>query len=361
MSRRRDDTATEGFDPAVAAWFLVMSEEPDAETIAAFAAWREENPALAAQYDRAHRLWSLLGRMPSDRSARIIPLRPFDDVFDERAVPPASVRPSRGRVFAAAAMAAAAALAVVLVPTALVERKPDKVATETAVNRTIALDDGSVIELGAASAVRIAYSPSERRVMLDSGEAFFEVAKDASRPFVVEAGGASVTALGTKFNVGLTHEDVTVTLLEGRVAVDEADAEPSDAPASPSPVGEVAPERPAPVMLSPGEQVRFAKAERKLLPIAVVDAPRVAAWRERKLVFDGAPLSQALEQVNRYLHEPILLSDPRLGELPVYGVFNAGDSSGIVSALERAFPVRARTVPGRGTVLAPATNGQKSL
>lgn len=347
----------EAFDPAVTDWFVRLQDDPDTATLTEFARWRNENPALAEEFDRAEHLWALLGEMPSDRPARIIPLRPASvpDEMQTFALP----APSRRRTFAAAAMAAAAALAVVLLPTQIVERLPDRIATETAVNRTITLEDGSLIELGAASTVRIAYSPRERRIVLDSGEAFFEVAKDSSRPFIVEAGGASVTALGTKFNVGLTRETVTVTLLEGKVTVDEADAAPAgDLPAI---LGEVAPARAEPVILTPGEQVSFAKAEKKLLPILVVDAPRVLAWRDRKLIFEGAPLSHALEQVNRYLHEPIVLADPALGELPVYGVFNAGDSNGIVSALERAFPVKARTVLGRGTVLSPDAGGGTRL
>jgi transmembrane sensor len=350
------NASTTDFDPAVTEWFLRLQDDSDSATHAAFAQWRAENPTLAQEFDRARHLWALLGEMPSDRPARVIPLRPSAMPDDS---PPIARHASRRRAFASAAMAAAAALAVVLLPTQLVERLPDRIATETAVNRTITLDDGSLIELGAASTVRIAYSPRERRVVLDSGEAFFEVAKDSSRPFIVEAGGAAVTALGTKFNVGLTRETVTVTLLEGKVAVDEVDAAPAgDLPAI---LGEVAPARPTPVVLTPGEQVSFAKAERRLLPIVIVDAPRVLAWRDRKLVFEGAPLSHALEQVNRYLHEPIVLADPTLGELPVYGVFNAGDSNGIVSALERAFPVKARTVPGRGTVLSAEADGGARL
>lgn len=355
---KTDKTAPmKAFDPAVTDWFLRLQEQQDSATLAAFARWRAENPALAAEFDRARHLWAVLGEMPADRPARVIPLRPQNADEPARTIPTAA--PSRRRAFAAAAMAAAAALAVVLLPTEIVERLPDRIATETAVNRMITLDDGSLIELGAASAVRIAYSPRERRVVLDSGEAFFEVAKDSSRPFIVEAGGAAVTALGTKFNVGLTREKVTVTLLEGKVTVDDVEA--ASAGDLPAILGEVAPERAQPVVLIPGEQVTFAKAERKLLPIVIVDAPRVLAWRDRKLVFEGAPLSQALEQVNRYLHEPIVLADPTLGELPVYGVFNAGDSGGIVSALERAFPVKARNVPGRGTVLSPDAGGGTRL
>jgi transmembrane sensor len=346
MKRANPQNPT-ALDPAVVEWFVRLQETPDRATLAAFAAWRLENPALAEAYDRAQHLWDVLGDMPADRPARIIPLRPNAPAAVSRT--PASPRASGRRAFAAAAMAAAASLAVVLLPTRIIERQPETISTETAVNRAMTLEDGSLIELGAASTVRIAYSARERRVMLDSGEAFFDVAKDAARPFIVEAGGAAVTALGTKFNVGLTRETVTVTLLEGKVTIDEIDAAPR-APA-PSAIGEIAPEAAAPVTLAPGEQVSFAKAERRLLPVVVVDAPRVLAWRERKLVFEGAPLSRALEQVNRYLHEPILLADPVLGELPVYGVFNVGDSDGIVSALERAFPVKALSVPGRGTII----------
>jgi transmembrane sensor len=98
---------------------------------------------------------------------------------------------------------------VIAVPAILIRIQADYVTT-TGENRLVSLADGSKITLGADSAIASRFTDDVRRIILLSGEAFFEAAPDSSRPFVVESGGVDVTVFGTEFNVQLSTATTTV-------------------------------------------------------------------------------------------------------------------------------------------------------
>jgi transmembrane sensor len=205
-----------------------------------------------------------------------------------------------------------------------------------------ALADGSVIEINRGALVEVDYSDAERSVRLVQGEAHFTVAKDALRPFVVQAGQVKIRALGTVFNVRLEPERVEVLVTEGRVRVDP--------PAASSPTVE-------PPLLEAGQRAIITLHDAVLQSIvAQVDADEIAAtlaWQPRWLEFADAPLIEVLVEFNRQGGPRLVLADPELARLRVGGSFRADNADGFVRLLESGFGVQAERTATR-TILRKA-------
>jgi transmembrane sensor len=210
----------------------------------------------------------------------------------------------------------------------------DRYDTGVGEQRIVMLQDGTRMSLNTSTRVRVALGASRRTVDVIGGEALFEVAKDASRPFVVRAAGSEVTATGTAFVVRYTPADVgrrdalDITLVEGRVVVRGA----AD--------GGVAAEPAAGVEMVPGQRLRVAGHMRGPVGSGLkpqVDRPRVdqvLAWKRGEAVFDNASLSEAVAEMNRYSSVPISLADgSALGDLRVSGVFKTGDNASFARAV----------------------------
>jgi transmembrane sensor len=188
--------------------------------------------------------------------------------------------------------------------------------------RDVTLADGSVAHLDVDSEIHVSFSSGHRDITLVNGRALFEVAHDASRPFVVSAGQSRTTALGTHFQVQRESEHVLVTLTEGSVAVTGNPAQSSWSE-----------------KLMPGEQISLS-TDGHVREKRAVDTQAVTSWSRGRLAFRGTPLAEALQEVNRYGHRKVRLGDPDLAELPVDGNFIAGETDLIVSAFAAALPLR---------------------
>ena len=208
--------------------------------------------------------------------------------------------------------------------------------TEIGQLSTLTMADGSVIELNADSLVRVDYNDERRAVRLLRGQALFEVAHDSSRPFVVEAGGQRITALGTAFDVRLRSGELQVTLIEGEVAVESAEA--SDEAGS------------ADVRrLRPGQQLLAAADGSAIVRSANVE--QAVSWRTGRVIFSDEPLGQVVEEINRYSRRKVVLGDPSLADLRVSGIFRAGSVNNFVTALDSAFPIASRSDPARDEIV----------
>lgn len=209
--------------------------------------------------------------------------------------------------------------------------------------RSVRLADGSVVELEANSELATDFGPVRREVRLEKGRARFDVAHEG-RPFVVLAGGGSVTARGTVFEVILGRDQrVTVRLLRGAVDVER--------PAGgKSPAGPVAVAR-----LEPGEVLSFAIATPAVLPKAtdkaqlqpVVPAPQPPLVRE----YERTPLSAVIAEANRDSSTSIRLADPGVGALRVSGRFRVDDADQVAERLATLFDLEVeKTKPNEITL-----------
>lgn len=283
----------------------------------AFELWRNEHPAHARAYEQAEQVNANIDRlMMADPRMQAIAVQAFKATTEKR---------STRRWMVPAALAAGLALAVVAIQfsTRLTSPQVAAVAYHTATQRrTVALEDGSHVEMDVATRIEVRMSAARREIELLEGRALFDVAHDAGRPFAVTAAGARTTALGTRFQVQSEHGRVLVTLAEGSVAVDD--------------VTDAAGWR---EKLVPGEQLSI-DAQQRAAAKHTVDLQYATSWSRGRHVFRGTPLAEAIEEINRYAVRKVRLGDPSLAGLPVGGNFLTGDSELIVEALASVLPVR---------------------
>ena len=205
------------------------------------------------------------------------------------------------------------------------------------------LPDGSKVDLKPGAEVRIVYSDTAREVALLRGEAHFQVMKDGRRPFIVQAGGVEVRAVGTAFSVQLETRQVDVLVTEGRVAVERAPAVTGNPPGSltvPNPP-------PALALVEAGRRVvveRDAAAETVPPVVAHLTAAEInerLAWRAPRLDFTRTPLADALPLINRHSRTQVKLSDPALGRVRLSGILRADNIETLLRLLEAEHGLRA--------------------
>jgi transmembrane sensor len=297
----RDAAAIEA---AAVAWLCEREEGLAPERAAAFAAWCAADPRHRAAVAKVARGLALLHELPDARRAVEARLTP------RREAPAGAARRGSFATWAWPVGAAAAMLVALAFWWLPVDRPPDAqilAATSTAPHRA-KLGDGSVLNLNTGSRVEVRLGAHERRVTLAQGEAHFEVKADPARPFVVEAGGVAVRAVGTMFAVRLGREAVEVLVEEGRVAV--APAQPAPAP------GAVATSAPPAPLVQAGERALVPRAEPTVAPrIARMDPPAMGAalhWHRRVALFNDTPLHEVIAQFNRRNAVQISLADAEL-------------------------------------------------
>jgi transmembrane sensor len=225
--------------------------------------------------------------------------------------------------------ALAASLAVAVLTSVLALRPPwhspppaQTYATSMGQRSTVTLPDGSRIELDAKTSVRVAQTDKAREVWLDEGEGYFEIATDPSRPFVVRAGDAKVTVLGTKFDVSRASGQVTVTVLEGRVGLNH-------------PSGE----RTGYSTLTPGT---IAVSSGRSTVVTVADVNEVEdrlAWRQGIINFRDTRLADAVARFNRYSDRQIVVSEDA-ADIRIGGAFELRNIDGFVRLLQQAYGLR---------------------
>lgn len=211
---------------------------------------------------------------------------------------------------------------------------------ETAVGeqRSVTLEDGSVVQLNTHSQLRTRFSRSLRAVELMDGEAIFRVAKDAQRPFRVRTGAMDIVAVGTAFNVNADDTRTIVTVLEGRVRVDSRVA-------IPSPGGVQS----APIVLDIGQQLMVASAH-PVVRVSLPDTEKVTSWTQRRLILEETSIADAAAEFARYSPRQIRVVDPAIGARRVTGVFDAADPASLIEFL-RVDETVAVTTDGDGWIV----------
>jgi transmembrane sensor len=326
-----------------AEWFIVIHGEtdPEAEPLQAWLRWMAADEAHRAAFEAVSAAWhhapsSLMVLMPTAQELA-------DDEYDgdmsvaqwqatkQRASRASTARKAeiweglqRGAVAAAAVMAWVAVGWFFYQDTS---QAPSWGVFETKVgeHRELELADHSRISLGAKSRLVVDMTAERRELRLETGEAFFQVAKDAKRPFVVRAMGGSITALGTAFDVRAVRDHVTVMVAEGIVSVRGVPQAGVDAQQ---------------VQVSPRQQVTFDIRGRE--PLLVRDAPNIEErlrWREGWLIYRNEPLGNVIADVSRYTERRMEVSDHDAANLRFSGAVDRAAVNEWLLALPEAFPV----------------------
>ncbi len=271
-----------------------------------FSNWLNRSNAHQSAFDEVAETWNTLAAcqyLPSTAET-------LNNVQSQQAAPEGSglfdwLSSFQGGMVAAC-LAAAFALFIILNPSAP-ELSSERYQTVVGQQQSITLSDGSVIELNTNSAIVVAYSEQQRSISLLKGEAYFEVASNKNRPFVVDIDGSTVTAVGTAFNIYRENSvDTSVIVTEGIVKV----AETPDA-ASPKPNS---------VLVKADQSIRLGKMG--LGKIALTPQTQGTAWRSKTLVFNHTPLKLALKELNRYLENNVDLAENMPTDLSVSGTFS---------------------------------------
>lgn len=187
----------------------------------------------------------------------------------------------------------------------------------------IALADGSGILLNTASALSVDFSAQRRTVTLHDGEAYFTVAADPNRPFVVQTAAGQIQALGTAFDVKQHGGHVSVTVFEHAVKITNA-------------AGQVAEK------LAETRQLDFTR--NSLTAAAQVDLQRAAAWHRQRMVFQDQTLADVVAELERYRPGKIVILGDAIKNLPITGVFGITDTDIALQAIEQSLPVKVRKI-----------------
>lgn len=342
-----------------AEWWVTLQGDPARDERERFVDWLRESAihvaemlriaqvhGALAQFERWSQLPTGSGLEQVSEPENVIPLRPADShtQLPQRQGSGASRQPLRLRS-SPTRWAIAASLLIFAVATSwlLIQPRGQTIETQRGERREVALSDGSVVQVDPGTLLKVNFESHARRVVLERGRALFHVAKNAERPFFVQADGTVVRAVGTAFAVERATEAVVVTVAEGRVAV-----VPRSAPAvkQDPPTREVAGSRAASagsavteIVLSANEQLTV-ESSGSAETVRSVDSRRTLAWAEGRLIFENQSVEEAVRQLNRYNRVQIVVTDPTLARRTISGVFNATDPQSFVAFLETVSSVR---------------------
>lgn len=299
------ETATD-IDAMAAQWVWRLDRDGRTQELEhELEAWLAGDPRRRGAFLRAEAAWVMMDRAQwkPEESAPVRPARRHG-VFDRRAV-----------LFGGLAASVAAAGAFLL--------RPERFTTRIGEIRRLSLKDGSLAEINTASTIEVSLKSQQRVIRMDQGEAWFQVAKDATRPFVVEAGNVRVRAVGTAFGVRRRHNGADIMVTEGVV---ETWTEGSKDGA---------------VRLKAGEKAYVTDAE----PIGrIVSAPsqidRELAWRDGNIDLAGESLGEAVEEFNRHNSRKLVIAQASIADEPLYGVFHANDPQAFAKAIEVSLDVK---------------------
>jgi transmembrane sensor len=329
-------------------WELLHSDSASRSDHREFGEWVARSPERVEAYLQTARLAKAI------KSPRLIwPSTAAEVLIREAKTSPETVVPfSTTRVSASVvrgegrhvqsrfAWTAAAVLLMGVGLALFVLERPQEFRTALGEQRSVLMADGSRATLNTASTIEVNLHNGRREVRLVQGEALFEVAHDAARPFVVRAGNALLKDVGTQFNVDMRSNGTTVTVVEGQVAVDSAATSESAAARAGHGAGDTV----EALILRANDRVVVTPTGVGALQRGVNVAASVA-WTQRQLMFEHRPLSEVAEEFNRYNKDRIDIDSAELKRQEVTGVFEAKDPASFVAFLSSIPGVEIREGP----------------
>ena len=290
-----------GGDP-IAAWEAVS---PD------FARWVRASVGHRVAFLRLHAAWRRADRLAALRT--------------DAARPMVAARPARPRRRALWIAAAASLFVAFVAGLVSFDRVDGRQTFQTAVggHETVPLVDGSRLELNTGTRLTARISDTERRVVLEHGEAYFDVTPDPARPFVVEAGDRRVTVLGTRFTVRHEPGAFEVVVAEGRVRIDPPVAA-----------------RAAPTIAPTGTHVLARGRDTLIAERTVAEISAALGWRQGLLIFDQMDLARVADEFNRYNRVKLVIDGADTGEIRIGGSFKADNVEAFARLLRDGFGLK---------------------
>jgi transmembrane sensor len=332
-------------DEAASRWLFLRQEGLTIEQEREFRRWLQSDHRHAETYHSQARAWRGLDELAGSPLARRL-----EAELDEKFAPESGNNldfSQRKRSHYVPGIATAVAACLLFVAGYFAWWRPmqssapfaDTAATPVGVIRQLDLPDGSIVRLNTDSALEVVFTKIERRVRLTRGEAFFTIAKNPARPFIVNAAGVDIRAIGTAFNVRLHSESVEVLVTGGKVRVD-------DAQLGTSLLSQTAAADADDPILHAGQRVRIPVVIPKAIPppmqptaVPPMEIERALAWQYRRLVFERAALSDIAAEFNRYNDQKVTVPDPELAARQFGGNFEANDLKTLLELLRTTYGV----------------------
>jgi len=310
---RDDDFNDQELPPArrqAAEWFVRLRDKPPSKEVKReFERWLATDPRNWEEYRAIQGVWQEL-----DGLRETVPV----EGMGRTAVARDPGERKRGTTRWRAVAVAAVLVLSVLTGLGAFFYDPGSYQTAKGEQQILRLADHSVVHLNSDSALRVELTSGRRTLHLQKGEAYFEVAPDPTRPFVVVAAGGTARAVGTRFGVYRHQAGVRVSVVEGRVEVA---------------VGGGGKE-----LLNAGDTVTYSDDGGTLSPIGHNDVG-VLDWLDGRIHFEAAPLTEVVAQFNRYQEAPLHIADPRLSDLKLSGTFRIANLHTLPQLLPRMLPV----------------------
>jgi transmembrane sensor len=324
MTRKAQEMSSQKLDEAIAWHVRVAAPDADETVWVDFTSWLEADAANRVAFDRVENLDSELTALSPALASMA-------------AAAKSRFRPSRWVWSAGAtALAASIVLAIVFVTGG---PQPSEYVTQIGETRTVTLADGTRIELNTATKILLPSEGSGRHVVLEQGEALFHVVRDPAHPLVVTVGDRDVRDAGTVFNVLRNEGVITVVVAEGKVAV------------SPHEHIQNANE----VRLAQGEQFVHSETDGSTT-VERVDIAHALAWRDGYLIYDNAPLSKVVSDLNRYFPNHVTLENNAVAMRRFSGALRMDNEDAVLERISRFLPVSVQHHPDGHIVLRNAGN-----
>jgi transmembrane sensor len=295
-------------------WLVALSDRAvSAEQRARLEAWLNADPEHKRVFQVQQSVWSAVAQMPV------------------LSTPSSRPKASPGKIFALAAALTLVALGALFRDRIPLLKPGTDYETRVAEVSNLELADGTRVTLGPSSHLDVAFEKAARRVALTRGEAFFDVAHDAARPFFVTAGTTLVRVVGTRFDVHYGSQDVRVAVAEGRVEVMRTgDSEP------------LTPRRKQPnIQILEAGQAALADRSGQIAATETIKEEDLGAWRSGRLVYVDAHLRDVVADINRYYNGKIELADEATGNMQLTAAFRVDQIDRMLEVLQNALPVAA--------------------
>ena len=316
--KEHEEGLAQSVSDQAAEWFIRLRDRDlTASDRRKYVRWLKQAPSHIAEFMR---LCQLYGRVKRAKVPTLLPEEVESNVIAllQRETVPVAAETARTRLFGPrqVLLAAAACCLVFIGVIANIALTSNTIETQIGEWRKVQLADGSRLSVGANTLLQVDYSDGLRRVHLQHGEVMFDVAKDRSRPFIVDASGVLARAVGTRFGVVSREGKVGVTVAEGTVAVvrsGQAAALEHDVDLRVA------------TALGKDERVEVPFNAPAIPPKEKVDSTTVLAWASGQFILQQETVGEAVREFNSRNRLQLVIDDPSAAGLHVYGVFDAGN------------------------------------
>jgi transmembrane sensor len=291
-------------------FFMLQSEDCTDEDRQRFNLWYRQSEENQAAYAHAECLWSDL-----------------DQIREEGDIPGLkSARRARPRRSAARMLGMSVLLLVssALAVAGWMEYSAETItySTRKGERQAVVLDDGTAVDLNTATRLHATISLLRRKIVLDQGEAIFDVRHESLRPFTVQAGDLAIRDIGTRFSARRHGDAVSVAVLQGVIEINSERVEE-------------------------GYQRNYL-SDTGLSSIQPIDAEQVEAWKHGRLVFRKSPLRDVIAELERYHSVRIVFADPSLARQTLSGTFDIDDLELFLASVEKILPVQVQLLLEEG-------------